>query len=65
MEIILLSRLNKLGDVGSVINVKSGYARNFLIPKGQAIVANKENLDSFHAQSLQLKQERDNQLMMA
>ncbi|MBZ2279242.1 50S ribosomal protein L9, partial [Buchnera aphidicola] len=65
MEIILLSKLNKLGDIGSIINVKSGYARNFLIPTGKAIVANKKNLDSFHAQRLQLQEERNNQLMLS
>ena len=43
MEIILLEKITKLGDPGDLVNVKSGYARNFLIPTGKAIRANEEN----------------------
>lgn len=43
MEIILLEKITKLGDLGDLVNVKSGYARNFLIPSGKAIRANEEN----------------------
>lgn len=65
MEVILLSKINSLGDSGVVINVKSGYARNFLIPKGKAILANKENLESFEAQRAVLEQENINRLRIA
>ena len=44
MQVILLESLNKLGKAGEVVAVKDGYAKNFLIPKNKAIVANKKNL---------------------
>ena len=43
MEIILLEKISKLGDPGDLVSVRSGYARNFLIPSGKAISANEEN----------------------
>ena len=43
MEIIIMESLNKLGKAGDVVNVKDGFARNFLIPRKKAIVANKKN----------------------
>tara|TARA_Y100000816_G_scaffold285951_1_gene266306 strand:- start:1370 stop:1816 length:447 start_codon:yes stop_codon:yes gene_type:complete len=43
MEIILLESLNKLGKAGNIVNVKAGFARNYLIPQKKAIVANKKN----------------------
>ena len=43
MEIILLESLNKLGKAGDIVNVKDGFAKNFLIPLKKAIVANKKN----------------------
>jgi len=43
MEVILLEKITKLGDPGDLVNVKSGYARNFLIPFSKAIEANEEN----------------------
>lgn len=65
MEVILLSKINKLGDSGKVINVKSGYARNFLIPTGKAIIANKKNIESFEAQRIALEQENINKILTA
>jgi large subunit ribosomal protein L9 len=44
MEVILLQDIDKVGDKNDVVTVKPGYARNFLIPKGMALVANKVNL---------------------
>lgn len=44
MQVILLESLNKLGKAGEVVVVKDGYAKNFLIPRNKAIVANKANL---------------------
>ena len=44
MQIILLESLNKIGKAGEVVSVKDGYAKNYLIPKNKAIVANKTNL---------------------
>ncbi len=44
MKVILKQKYETLGDVGEIVNVKDGYARNFLIPKGIALEANKRNL---------------------
>ncbi len=43
MEIILLKEMEKLGKIGDVVKVKDGYARNYLLPKGYAIIANESN----------------------
>ena len=47
MNVILLEKIGKLGEIGETTNVKSGYARNFLFPKGKAIPATKDNLEHF------------------
>ena len=47
MEIILLEKITNLGDPGDLVEVKGGYARNFLIPSGKAIRADKENKAEF------------------
>ena len=47
MEVVLLERIEKLGQMGDVVNVKTGYARNFLLPKNKALRATKENLARF------------------
>ena len=47
MQVILLEKNEKLGNLGDVANVKSGYARNYLIPQGKAKPANKVNLAAF------------------
>jgi len=47
MNVILLEKIGRLGELGDTANVKSGYARNFLFPQGKAIPATKENLDQF------------------
>ena len=47
MQVILLEKNEKLGNLGDVANVKSGYARNYLIPQGKAKPANKSNLAAF------------------
>ena len=44
MDIILLERIGNLGSIGDVVTVKDGYARNFLIPQGLAVVATKSNV---------------------
>ena len=58
MEIILLERVEKLGQMGDVVKVKPGYARNFLLPQGKALRANKNNLERFEAEKAQ--READN-----
>ena len=50
MEIILLEDVRRLGQRGEVVNVKPGYARNYLLPRGSALVANKANLAYFEQQ---------------
>ena len=47
MEIILLESFDRLGKIGDVVNVKDGFARNFLLPKKKALRANKENKEFF------------------
>ena len=49
MEIILLERIEKLGTIGDVVNVKDGYARNFLLPNKKALRANEANRKVFEA----------------
>ncbi|MBF6595130.1 MAG: 50S ribosomal protein L9 [Thermaceae bacterium] len=49
MKVILLEPLENLGDVGAVVNVKPGYARNFLLPRGFATVASESNLKTLEA----------------
>ncbi len=55
VEVILLHRVEHLGQMGEKVHVKPGYARNFLLPKKQAIRANKENLARFEEQRAQLE----------
>lgn len=50
MEIILLERISRLGGVGDVVDVKNGYARNYLIPQNKALRANKANKEAFETQ---------------
>ena len=47
MEVILLESFDKLGQIGDIVNVKNGFARNFLIPQKKALRANKENKEKF------------------
>ncbi|MEA3010231.1 MAG: large subunit ribosomal protein [Sphingomonadales bacterium] len=49
MEVILLERIEKLGAIGDVVNVKNGYARNFLLPNGKALRANESNRKVFES----------------
>jgi large subunit ribosomal protein L9 len=49
MEVILLERVGRLGQMGDVVRVKDGFARNFLLPKGKALRATKENKTRFEA----------------
>jgi len=55
MEVVLLERIEKLGQMGDVVQVKDGYARNFLLPRGKALRANKDNLSRFEADRAQLE----------
>ncbi len=57
MEVILLERIEKLGQMGDVVNVKPGYARNYLLPKKKAVSATGENKAHFEQQRAQLEAE--------
>jgi len=57
MEVILLERIERLGQMGDVVTVKPGFARNFLLPQGKALRANKNNLTHFEGQRAQLEAE--------
>ena len=54
MEVILLEKVTKLGDLGDLVNVKSGYARNFLIPSGKAVRASEENKAEYEQRKISL-----------
>jgi large subunit ribosomal protein L9 len=55
VEVILLERVEKLGQMGQVVKVRPGFARNFLLPQKKALRATKENLASFEKQRAQLE----------
>ncbi len=55
MQVILLQRIGRLGQMGDVVTVKDGYARNFLLPQKKALRANKDNLSKFEGQRAQLE----------
>lgn len=55
MDVILLERIEKLGQMGDVVKVKPGYARNFLLPHRKALRATKQNIDRFEGQRAQLE----------
>lgn len=55
MQVILLERVSKLGQMGDVVSVKPGYARNFLLPQGKALSASERNISDFEARKAQLE----------
>ncbi len=55
MEIILLDKIANLGGLGDQVNVKSGFARNFLFPQGKAVPATKDNVEKFEARRAELE----------
>jgi large subunit ribosomal protein L9 len=55
MDIILLDKIANLGGLGDQVTVKSGYARNFLFPKGKAVPATKANVEKFEARRAELE----------
>ena len=55
MQVILLERVEKLGQMGQTVSVKPGYARNFLLPKRKALRATESNLKHFEVQRVQLE----------
>jgi len=59
MKIILLEKIEKLGSLGDVVEVKNGYARNFLLPKRKALRATSENIKYFEDKADELKKKND------
>lgn len=55
MEVILLEKIHKLGNLGDQVKVKAGYGRNYLIPGGKAVSATPENVKKFEAQRAELE----------
>lgn len=55
MQVILLEKIHKLGDLGEQVRVKPGYGRNYLIPNGKAVPATAENIASFEARREELE----------
>ncbi len=65
MKVILLEKVQNLGNLGDVVSVKPGYARNFLIPQGKAKPATKENMEEFEARRAELERLAAEQLANA
>lgn len=55
MQVILLERVEKLGQMGQIVNVKAGYARNFLLPKKKALRATKQNIGFFETKRIEFE----------
>ncbi|MFA0570531.1 50S ribosomal protein L9 [Vibrio kagoshimensis] len=65
MQVILLDKIGNLGGLGDQVNVKSGYARNFLIPQGKVVMATKENVAMFETRRAELEAKVAEQLAAA
>lgn len=59
MKLILLEKVYNLGDLGDTVNVKAGYGRNFLLPRGKAVPATPENLQKFEERREELQRQAD------
>jgi large subunit ribosomal protein L9 len=55
MQVILLERIGRLGQMGDIVKVRSGFARNYLLPQGKAMRATKDNMKHFETQRAQLE----------
>lgn len=65
MDIILLDKVDNLGNLGDKVSVKSGYGRNFLIPTGRAVPATGANLETFQARRAELEKQAAEKLAAA
>ena len=65
MQVILLDKIGNLGGLGDQVNVKAGFARNFLIPQGKAVMATKANVEMFEARRAELEAKVAEQLTAA
>ena len=62
MEVILLEKVENLGNIGDQVNVKAGYGRNFLLPKGKATLATPENIEIFEKRRVELEAKQAEEL---
>jgi large subunit ribosomal protein L9 len=62
MDVILLEKVENLGNIGDRVNVKAGYGRNFLLPKGKATVATADNIAVFEARRAELEAKQADEL---
>lgn len=65
MELILLEKVHNLGDLGDTVTVKPGYGRNFLLPRGKAVPATRENKEKFEAERDELQRQAGEKLASA
>lgn len=65
MEVILLEKIGKLGDLGDKVRVKAGYGRNYLLPFGKAVAATENNVAEFEARRAELQNSADEKLSVA
>lgn len=65
MEVILLEKIRNLGDLGDTVNVKAGYGRNYLIPKGKAVFATPDNVAVFEEKRADLEKKAQQLLAQA
>jgi len=65
MEVILLEKVENLGNIGDLVKVRPGYGRNYLLPKGKATLATSENMAAFEARRAELEQRQADELSAA
>lgn len=65
MQVILLEKIDKVGLLGDLVDVKAGFARNFLLPKGKAEMATPENLEAFKQRRAELEKQQADALASA
>ena len=65
MNVILLEKIKKLGDIGDEVTVKSGYARNFLLPNNKALYATSDNRKYFEEKKNDIRTENEKLIKVA
>jgi len=65
MQLILLEKVHNLGDLGDTVNVRPGYGRNYLLPRGKAVPATRENLERFESEREELQRQAAEKLAAA
>tara|TARA_X000000950_G_scaffold142698_1_gene176889 strand:+ start:1198 stop:1647 length:450 start_codon:yes stop_codon:yes gene_type:complete len=65
MEVVLLEKIGRLGDIGDTVRVKAGFGRNYLVPQGKAVYATKKNLEIFESRRADLEKQEAEKLKVA